>query len=159
MIGDFFYPDDREFPARRRFPSARTFARPRATGRGDALEQRSHKLALSLQPRSSAQVEGERPSQVERSCAAKRYRVEATEAGRQGLAINWRLSMNRNFTVPGVELAEGTPKSSIIVWRMWEDLDGGGRNAPVARGQAVIAVIPSISESPAWPRRTGYSRS
>ncbi len=74
-----------------------------------------HKLALSLSRDLPRKVEGDARARLEKVVRAKRYRVEATEAGRQGLAINWRLSMNRNFTVPAVELAEGTPKSSIIV--------------------------------------------
>jgi hypothetical protein len=74
---------------------------------------------------------------------AKRYRVEASETGRQGAATTWRLSMDRSFTVPAVELADGSPKSSVI---LLADAGRASMAADAARllteGQRVLAVDP-----------------
>ena len=102
-----------------------------------------HKLALALSRELPRKVEGDARARLEKIVRAKHYSVEASEAGRQGPAVNWRLSMNRSFTVPAVELAEGTPKSSVIV------LADAGRTSMAAdaarllrEGKRVIAVDP-----------------
>jgi dienelactone hydrolase len=143
MLGDFFYPGDSNF-RRTEIPVASEIR----TAQQLAVEMPAetadlHKLALSLSRNLPRKVEGDPRARLENVVRAKRYEVEASEAGRQGPATNWRLFMGRSFTVPAIELAEGTPKSSVIVLA---DAGRASLAADAARllreGKRVVAVDP-----------------
>jgi dienelactone hydrolase len=143
MLGDFFYPGDPNF-RRTEIPVTSEIRTAEALAVEMPAETTDlHKLALSLSRDLPRKVEGDARARLEKVVHAKRFSVEAFETGRNALAVNWRLSMDRNFTVPAVELAEGTPKSSVIV------VADAGRTSMAAdaarllrEGKRVVAVDP-----------------
>lgn len=103
-----------------------------------------HKLALSLSrelPRKAPA--GDARAALASVVKARRYRVRAALAREAGNASYWKLAMDRTWTVPAVEIAEGTPKSTVIL------LADAGRAAMAAdaarllqQGRRVVAIDP-----------------
>ncbi len=159
MLGDFFFPGDKDFDAKE-IPSAdEVKSWEQLLVELPAENQDFNTLALTLckqlprQPelpaKKAAAIEWQRTGRAElsRIVRAKQYQVTAIEADgeeQSGLqATFWRLQMGGAWTVPAVELARGNPTGTAVLVA-----DGGRATAAgqVARlldsGHRVIALDP-----------------
>jgi dienelactone hydrolase len=140
MLGDFFFPGDSTF-RRTEIPvdkEIRTVQQLHVELPAETADL--HKLALALSRDLPLKSSGAR---LENVVKADRFRVTATEAGREGEATFWKLRMDRAWTVPAVEIAQGKPKSTVI---LLADAGRASLAADAARlageGKRVVAIDP-----------------
>jgi dienelactone hydrolase len=159
MLGDFFYPGKKDYPAQevpceKELKSAEELAVSLPSPNADF---QSLALALSRQLPRKAQLPETAPAAAEwqRSRRARLrevvrvpdYAVKGevvADAEHQGTRVRyWRLTMDQTWTVPVVELSRGKPAGTVLVVR-----DGGRRDAGaeverwLAAGHRVLAVDP-----------------
>jgi dienelactone hydrolase len=152
MLGDFFFPNDKDFNPQE-IPSADEVKRKEELQvELPADNQDFHTLALALSrelPRGPTLPADRRAARgrLRRIVRAKQYEVAAIKSGsEEGAGVKatfWRLQMGGDWTVPAVELVRGDPKETALVVA-----DGGRASAAdqVARllesGHRVIALDP-----------------
>ncbi len=157
MLGDFFYPGKKDYPAQE-IPCAKELKSPEALAvplpdpNADfqtlalALSrQLPHNAQLPETAAAAAQWQRTRRARLREIARVPDYAVKAEvvgDAGHQGTRVRyWRLTMDQTWTVPVVELSRGKPTTTAIVVH-----DAGRRGAGaeverrLAAGQRVLAV-------------------
>lgn len=166
MLGDHFYPGQdsyraEEIPSDAEIKTAEQLNVPLPENSQDF---RALALEISAKfPRYPA-LYLERPkaqAKLKKIVRAREYPVAATKAGQEeknGIrAVFWKLRVGADWTVPAVELSQGQPKSTVLVFS-----DGGRKSVEkrvrhyLEAGQRVVALDPlHLGEAiPGDPRRS-----
>ena len=159
LIGDFFYAGNEKFPVKE-IPSVEEIKSAEELHVELPADNTDfHKLALELAkdlPREpglpanqAAAVQWQKAGRVRlhEIVAAKDFEVEAIEAGQEKQGdtdiTRWKIMLDREWTVPAVELSRGEPTGTVLL------LADGGRASLsgearrlLAEGQRVVAVDP-----------------
>ncbi len=159
ILGDFFYPQSRQFDAKEIESKSEVKSQKDLDVPLPAVNEDFHSLALTLAkdlprqpgpPRDEAGLKTwrqERRLQLRGLVKAKDYTVKAVESGREekeGVRYTfWRLQIGPEWTVPAVEMARGAGGKTAL---MVAD-EGRAATAPVAErlladGYRVLAIDP-----------------